>query len=164
MIKLNEQFQTKSTTIMKNLKESLENWPEDNADTLERVVSSIITGTPFWDVSAEEVVVYTNNYKKESIKDSLQNYVLTKLNNGVNGIRLNFIFELEEFDKFSYSNFIQTLNENDGNLIHEELKSYLAEFLEFEQDSYGLNVGIDTINDPMEYGELVKVTAVIVIP
>lgn len=32
MIKLNEQFQTKSTTIMKNLKESLENWPEDNAD------------------------------------------------------------------------------------------------------------------------------------
>ena len=105
MIKLNEQFQTKSTTIMKNLKESLENWPEDNADTLERVVSSVITGTPFWDVSAEEVV-YTNNYKKESIKESLQNYVLTKLNNGVNGIRLHFIFELEEFDKFSYSDFI----------------------------------------------------------
>ena len=163
MIKLNEQFQTKSTTIMKNLKESLENWPEDNTDTLEQVVSSVITGTPFWDVTAEEVV-YTNNYKKESIKDSLQNYVLTKLNNGVNGIQLHFIFELEEFDKFSYSNFIQTLNENDGNLIHEELKSYLAEFLEFEQDSYGLNVNIKTINDPMDYGELVKVTAVIVIP
>lgn len=158
-----EENQTKSTTIMKNLKESLENWPEDNADTLERVVSSVITGTPFWDVTAEEVV-YTNNYKKESIKDSLQNYVLTKLNNGVNGIQLHFIFELEEFDKFSYSNFIQTLNENDGNLIHEELKSYLAEFLEFEQDSYGLNVNIKTINDPMDYGELVKVTAVIVIP
>ena len=52
MIKLNEQFQTKSTTIMKNLKESLENWPEDNTDTLERVVSSVITGTPFWDVTA----------------------------------------------------------------------------------------------------------------
>lgn len=62
------------------------------------------------------------------------------------------------------SDFINTLNKNDGNLIHEELKSYLAEFLEFEQDSYGLNVGIDIINDPMEYGELVKVTAVIVIP
>lgn len=163
MIKLNEQFQTKSTTIMKNLKESLENWPEDNTDTLERVVSSAITGTPFWDVTAEEVA-YTNNYKKETIKESLQNYVLTKLNNGVNGIRLHFIFELEEFDKFSYSDFINTLNKNDGNLIHEELKSYLAEFLEFEQDSYGLNVGIDIINDPMEYGELVKVTAVIVIP
>lgn len=118
----------------------------------------------FYEDETEEEVVYTNNYKKETIKESLQNYVLTKLNNGVNGIRLNFIFELEEFDKFSYSNFIQTLNENDGNLIHEELKFYLAEFLEFEQDSYGLNVGIDTINDPMEYGELVKVTAVIVIP
>lgn len=38
MIKLNEQFQTKSTTIMKNLKESFENWPEDDTDTLERVV------------------------------------------------------------------------------------------------------------------------------
>lgn len=60
MIKLNEQFQTKSTTIMKNLKESFENWPEDDTDTLERVVSSAITGTPFWDVTAEEVV-YTNN-------------------------------------------------------------------------------------------------------
>lgn len=90
--------------------------------------------------------------------------MLTKLNNGVNGIRLHFIFELEEFDKFSYSDFINTLNKNDGNLIHEELKSHLAEFLEFKQDSYGLNVGIDIINDPMEYGELVKVTAVIVIP
>lgn len=62
--------------------------------------------------------------------------MLTKLNNGVNGIRLHFIFELEEFDKFSYSDFINTLNKNDGNLIHEELKSYLAEFLEFELKNF----------------------------
>lgn len=161
-MKLNEQFQSKSKTIMNNLKKDFESWVEDDEDTLERVVSSVITGTPFWDVSAEEVV-YTNNYKKETIKESLQNYVLTKLKNGVNYVPLHFIFELEEFDKFSYSDFLQSFKEKDMKLIHKELKLYLEEYFEFEKDSYSLVANIKTINDPMEYGELIKVTATIAI-
>ena len=78
-----------------------------------------------------------------------------------------YLFNNHEYKMLHFQSakfFIRLTENGNGNLIYEELKSYLAEFLEFEQDSYGLNVNINTINDPMEYGELVKVTAVIVIP
>ena len=97
MIKLNETFQPKSTTIVKNLKDYMENIPEDSSknidpETLENVVSSAIVGISIYDLNQEDVD-YTNKYKKTTVKESLQNYILTKLQNGVNHIPLFFIYD-----------------------------------------------------------------------
>ena len=165
MIKLNETLQSNSTTIVKNLKDYMENIPEDSSknldpETLENVVSSTIIGTSIYDLSQEDVD-YTNKYKKATIKESLQNYILTKLKNGVNNIPLFFIFELEEFGKFNYTDFVKSLNEKDIESISKELKSYFEDLLEFEQNSYSLKINVEAINDPIDYGELIRLTATI---
>ena len=151
MIKLNEEFQTKPATIVKNLKRHMENWPEEDSKILESVVASIVAGTTIFDV------------EKETIKESLQNYILTKLKNGVNDISLFFIFDLEEFDSFSYFDFVETFDESDVELVNKEVKSYFEELLGFDQKSYTLTTKVEAINDPMDYGELIKVTATITI-
>jgi len=46
-------------------------------------------------------------------------------------------------------------------VISNNLKKYFEEFLEFDYHSYTLNTTIEAINDPMEYGELIKLTATI---
>ena len=153
MIKLNETFQSNSTTIVKNLKDYMENISEDSSknlepETLENVVSSTIIGTSIYDLSQEDVD-YTNKYKKATIKESLQNYILTKLKNGINNIPLFFIFELEEFGKFNYTDFVKSLNEKDLESISKELKSYFEDLLEFEQSSYSLKTNVEAINDPL---------------
>ena len=162
MIKLNEEFQTKPATIVKNLKRHMENWSEEDSKILESVVASIVAGTTIFDVE-KETVDYTNKYKKETIKESLQNYILTKLKNGVNDISLCFIFDLEEFDSFSYFDFVETFDESDVELVNKEVKSYFEELLGFDQKSYTLTTKVEAINDPMDYGELIKVTATITI-
>ena len=153
MIKLNETFQSNSTTIVKNLKDYMENISEDSSknlepETLENVVSSTIIGTSIYDLSQEDVD-YTNKYKKATIKESLQNYILTKLKNGINNIPLFFIFELEEFGKFNYTDFVKSLNEKDLESISKELKSYFEDLLEFEQSSYSLKANVKQLNDPL---------------
>ena len=165
MIKLNETFQPKSTTIVKNLKDYMENIPEDSSknidpETLENVVSSTIIGISIYDLNQEDVNS-TKKYKKATIKESLQNYILTKLKNGVNNISLFFIFELEDFDKFDYSDFVKSLNEKDIESISKEIKSYFEDLLEFEQNSYSLKINVEAINDPIDYGELIRLTATI---
>ena len=167
MIKLNEAFQPKATTIVKNLKNYMENIPEDSSkniepETLENVVSSAIIGISIYDLNQEDVD-YTNKYKKTTVKESLQNYILTKLKNGVNNVSLFFIFELEDFGKFGYSDFVESLDEKDIESISKELKSYFEDLLEFEQSSYSLKTDVEAINDPIDYGELIKVTATIYI-
>ena len=165
MIKLNETFQPKSTTIVKNLKDYMENIPEDSSknidpETLENVVSSAIVGISIYDLNQEDVD-YSNKYKKTTVKESLQNYILTKLKNGVNNVPLFFIFELEDFGKFDYSDFVESLDEKDIESISKELKSYFEDLLEFEQSSYSLKTNVEAINDLSDYGELIKVTATI---
>lgn len=165
MIKLNETFQPKSTTIVKNLKDYMENIPEDSSknigpETLENVVSSAIVGISIYDLNQEDVD-YTNKYKKTTVKESLQNYILTKLQNGVNHIPLFFIYELEDFGKFDYTDFVESLDEKDFKSISKELKSYFEDLLEFEQSSYSLKTNVEAINDPSDYGELIKVTTTI---
>nr|DAP07765.1 MAG TPA: hypothetical protein [Caudoviricetes sp.] len=162
MIKLNEEFQTKPATIVKNLKRHMENWPEEDSKILESVVASIVAGTTIFDVE-KETIDYTNKYKKETIKESLQNYILTKLKNGINGIPLVFIFDLEEFNSFGYFDFVETFDEADIELVNKEMKSYFEELFEFDQNSYSLTTTVEAINDPMDYGELIKVTATITI-
>ena len=110
---------------------------------------------------SQETVDYTNKYKKVNIKESLQNYILTKLKNGINDISLFFIFELVEFDNFSYFDFVKTFNETDIELVNKEMKSYFEELLEFDQSSYTLTTIVEAINDPADYGELIKVTSTI---
>lgn len=160
MLKLNEEFQTKPVTIVKNLKRHMENWPEEDDEILEAVVASSITGVPISELS-QETVDYTNKYKKVNIKESLQNYILTKLKNGINDISLFFIFELDEFDNFSYFDFVKTFNETDIELVNKEMKSHFEELLEFDQSSYTLTTIVEAINDPADYGELIKVTSTI---
>lgn len=160
MLKLNEEFQTKPVTIVKNLKHHMENWLEEDDEILEAVVASSITGVPISELS-QETVDYTNKYKKVNIKESLQNYILTKLKNGINDISLFFIFELVEFDNFSYFDFVKTFNETDIELVNKEMKSYFEELLEFDQSSYTLTTIVEAINDPADYGELIKVTSTI---
>ena len=109
----------------------------------------------------QEDVDYTNKYKKTTVKESLQNYILTKLQNGVNHIPLFFIYELEDFGKFDYTDFVESLDEKDFESISKELKSYFEDLLEFEQSSYSLKTNVEAINDPSDYGELIKVTATI---
>lgn len=162
MIKLNEEFQTKPATIVKNLKRHMENWPEEDDKVLESVVASIIAGTTIFDLE-KETIDYTNKYKKETIKESLQNYILTKLKNGVNDISLFFIFDLEEFNSFGYFDFVETFDEADIELVNKEMKSYFEELLGFDQKSYTLTTKVEAINDPMDYGELIKVTTTITI-
>ena len=162
MIKLNEEFQTKSATIVKNLKRHMENWPEEDDNVLESVVASIIAGTTIFDLE-KETIDYTNKYKKETIKESLKNYILTKLKNGINDISLFFIFNLEEFDSFGYFDFVETFDETDIEQVNKEMKSYFEELLEFDQNSYSLTTTVEAINDPMGYGELIKVTTTITI-
>ena len=41
------------------------------------------------------------------------------------------------------------------------MKSYFEDLLEFEQSSYSLKTNVEAINDPSDYGELIKVTATI---
>ena len=98
MIKLHENFKPKYNTIVDNLKREVAEWSDENSEIFESVVASVITGTPIYDVGQEEVD-YTNKYKKETLKASLQNYVLNQLNYGVDNIPLFFIFELEGFWK-----------------------------------------------------------------
>ena len=107
MIKLNENFKQAYDTITDNLKRELAEWVcyEKDANVVENVVASILTGNPIFDVE-QDGVDYSNKYKKATIKESLQNYVLTQLNNGVNDVPLFFIFELKEFGKFDYSDFV----------------------------------------------------------
>lgn len=162
MIKLNEEFQTKPATIVKNLKRHMENWPEEDNKVLESVVASIIAGTTIFDLE-KETIDYTNKYKKETIKSSLQNYILTKLKNGINDISLFFIFNLEEFDSFGYFDFVETFDETDIEQVNKEMKSYFEELFEFDQNSYSLTTTVEAINDPMDYGELIKVTTTITI-
>ena len=162
MIKLNEEFQTKPATIAKNLKRHMENWPEEDDKVLESVVASIIAGTTIFDLE-KETIEYTNKYKKETIKSSLQNYILTKLKNGINDISLFFIFNLEEFDSFGYFDFVETFDETDIEQVNKEMKSYFEELFEFDQNSYSLITTVEAINDPMDYGELIKVTTTITI-
>lgn len=160
MIKLHEQFQNKQTTIVNNLKLTMENWPGDDAEILESVIGSIILGVPITELSQEDVD-YTNKYKKETIKESLKNYILTKLKNGINDLSLFFIFELEEFDSFSYFDFIETFDETDIELVNKEMKSYFEELLDFDQNSYTLTTIVEAINNPADYGELIKLTSTI---
>lgn len=162
MIKLNEEFQTKPATIVKNLKRHMENWPEEDDKVLESVVASIIAGTTIFDLE-KETIDYTNKYKKETIKSSLQNYILTKLKNGINDISLFFIFNLEEFYSFGYFDFVETFDETDIEQVNKEMKSYFEELFEFDQNSYSLTTTVEAINDPMDYGELIKVTTTITI-
>lgn len=160
MIKLHENFKPKYNTIVDNLKREVAEWSDENSEIFESVVASVITGTPIYDVGQEEVD-YTNKYKKATIKESLQNYVLTQLNNGVNDVPLFFIFELKEFGKFDYSDFVDSLDKDVLKIIPTNLKKFFEEYLEFDQTSYTLNTIVEAINDPMEYGELIKVTATI---
>ena len=85
-------------------------------------------GTPIYDVGQEEVD-YTNKYKKETLKASLQNYVLNQLNYGVDNIPLFFIFELEGFGKFDYSDFVGSLSNYTLEVISNNLKNTLKNFL-----------------------------------
>lgn len=85
----------------------------------------------------------------------------TQLNNGVNDVPLFFIFELKEFGKFDYSDFVDSLDKDVLKIIPTNLKKFFEEYLEFDQTSYTLNTIVEAINDPMEYGELIKVTATI---
>jgi hypothetical protein len=160
MIKLHENFKPKYNTIVDNLKREVAEWSDENSEIFESVVASVITGTPIYDVGQEEVD-YTNKYKKETLKASLQNYVLNQLNYGVDNIPLFFIFELEGFGKFDYSDFVGSLSNYTLEVISNNLKKYFEEFLEFDYHSYTLNTTIEAINDPMEYGELIKLTATI---
>lgn len=116
------------------------------------------------ELTTDETIIDFNydRSEKETIKKTLQNYVLTKLQKGVNDISLFFIFELDdEFGNFACFDFVKTLNEKDLELINKELKSYFVELLEFEPDSYTLNTVVEAMNDPADYGELIKVTATI---
>ena len=70
---------------------------------------------------------YSNKYKKATIKESLQNYVLTQLNNGVNDVPLFFIFELKEFGKFDYSDFVDSLDKDVLKIIPTNLKKFFEE-------------------------------------
>ena len=79
----------------------------------------------------------------------------------MNNVPLFFIFELEDFGKFDYSDFVESLDEKDIESISKELKSYFEDLLEFEQSSYSLKINVEAINDPSDYGELIKVTATI---
>ena len=160
MIKLHENFKPKYNTIVDNLKREVAEWSDENSEIFESVVASVITGTPIYDVGQKEVD-YTNKYKKETLKASLQNYVLNQLNYGVDNIPLFFIFELESFGKFDYSDFVGSLSNYTLEVISNNLKKYFEEFLEFDYHSYTLNTTIEAINDPMEYGELIKLTATI---
>lgn len=65
MIKLHENFKPKHETIIDNLKHELAEWNEEDSEILENGVASIITGTPVFDVSQDEVD-YTNKYKKRN--------------------------------------------------------------------------------------------------
>lgn len=162
MIKLNEKFKQAYDTITDNLKRELAEWVcyEKDTNVVENVVASILTGNPIFDVE-QDGVDYSNKYKKATIKESLQNYVLTQLNNGVNDVPLFFIFELKEFGKFDYSDFVDSLDKDVLKIIPTNLKKFFEEYLEFDQTSYTLNTIVEAINDPMEYGELIKVTATI---
>lgn len=162
MIKLNENFKQANDTITDNLKRELAEWVcyEKDANVVENVVASILTGNPIFDVE-QDGVDYSNKYKKATIKESLQNYVLTQLNNGVNDVPLFFIFELKEFGKFDYSDFVDSLDKDVLKIIPTNLKKFFEEYLKFDQTSYTLNTIVEAINDPMEYGELIKVTATI---
>ena len=160
MIKLHENFKPKHETIIDNLKHELAEWNEEDSEILENGVGSIITGTSVFDLTQDEVD-YTNKYKKETIKASLQNYILTQLNYGVDTIPLYFIFELEGFGKFSYSDFVDSLNKFNLEVISSNLKKYFEDFLEFDYHSYSLSTTVEAINDPADYGELVKLTATI---
>ena len=90
MIKLHENFKPKYNTIVDNLKREVAEWSDENSEIFESVVASVITGTPIYDVGQEEVD-YTNKYKKETLKASLQNYVLNQLNYGVDNRSRNFL-------------------------------------------------------------------------
>lgn len=86
---------------------------------------------------------------------------MTQLKHGVNNIPLSFFFELEEFDKFEYSNFVTSFSKYDLASLACNVKKYFEEVLEFDYHSYSLNTTVEAVNDSMEYGELIKLTATI---
>ena len=123
MIKLHENFKPKHNTITDNLKREMAEWIEHEKDDkiIEKVVASVVTGLPIFGLKPEEID-YSSKYKKETIKASLQNYVLDQLNHGVDNIPLFFFFDLEGFDKFSYSNFATSLSNYTLEVISSNLK------------------------------------------
>ena len=83
MIKLHENFKQKYDTITDNLKLEIAKWIEDEKDdnNIVNVIASILIGLPIPDLEPEDIDL-ANKYKKSTIKESLQNYVLTQLNYG----------------------------------------------------------------------------------
>lgn len=68
--------------------------------------------------------------------------------------------EHELYDKLK-DDFVDSLDKDVLKIIPTNLKKFFEEYLEFDQTSYTLNTIVEAINDPMEYGELIKVTATI---
>lgn len=162
MIKLHENFKQKYNTITDNLKLEIAKWIEDEKDdnNIVNVIASILIGLPIPDLEPEDIDL-ANKYKKSTIKESLQNYVLTQLNYGVDNIPLFFIFELEHFDKFDYSDFVNSLSNFSLEMISCNIKKYFEDFLEFDKDSYSLNTIAETIEDPVKYGQLIRIKTTI---
>lgn len=91
----------------------------------------------------------------------MQYYIIDNVKSGINSIDLYFFFDLYNFDKFGYSEFVDSLSENDLKNIKYEIKKYFSETMDLDPMSYDLDLIIKTINDPDDYGELVKITATI---
>lgn len=148
MIKLNEILKTKNNVIMDNLKKEYNNLKVSNDQ-----LTIALTGT-YCDADFKF-------YLKKSFFESLQYYITDNVKSGINSIDLYFFFDLYNFDKFGYSEFIDSLSESDLKNIKYEIKKYFSETMDLDPMSYDLDLIIKTINDPDNYGELVKITATI---
>lgn len=148
MIKLNEILKTKTNVIMDNLKKEYNNLKAGN-DQLTIALTGSYCEADF------------NFYLKKSFFESLQYYIIDNVKSGINSIDLYFFFDLYNFDKFGYSEFVDSLSENDLKNIKYEIKKYFSETMDLDPMSYDLDLIIKTINDPDDYGELVKITATI---
>lgn len=148
MIKLNEILKTKTNVIMDNLKKEYNNLKADN-DQLTIALTGTCCDADF------------KFYLKKSFFESLQYYITDNVISGVNSIDLYFFFDLYNFDKFSYSEFVDSLSENDLKIIKYEIKKYFSETMDLDPMSYDLDLIIKTIDDPENYGELIKITATI---
>lgn len=148
MIKLNEILKTKTNVIMDNLKKEYNNLKADNDQ-----LTIALTGT-YCDADFKF-------YLKKSFFESLQYYITDNVKSGINSIDLYFFFDLYNFDKFGYSEFVDSLSESDLKNIKYEIKKYFSETMDLDPMSYDLDLIIKTINDPDDYGELVKITATI---
>lgn len=148
MIKLNEILKTKTNVIMDNLKKEYNNLKAGN-DQLTIALTGSYCEADF------------NFYLKKSFFESMQYYIIDNVKSGINSIDLYFFFDLYNFDKFGYSEFVDSLSENDLKNIKYEIKKYFSETMDLDPMSYDLDLIIKTINDPDDYGELVKITATI---